>query len=51
MSGLSEKQYDRNKRARDSLEKKLIDSGVSKDKASKIATETANTTDNRQKEK
>jgi hypothetical protein len=51
MSGMTEKQYDRHKKARDNLQRDLEKSGVSPDKARKIATETANTTDNKKKGK
>lgn len=44
---MNEKQYERHKKARDNLEKSLIDSGVKPDKARKIATDTAITTDNK----
>lgn len=50
-SGMSEKDYERHKRARDNLERDLTKSGVSPEKARKIATDTAQTTDNKNKGK
>lgn len=44
-SGLSEKQYDRNKRAHDNLQRDLIKSGVKPEKAREIARDTAHKTD------
>lgn len=48
-SGMTEKQYDRHKKARDNLQRDLEKSGVNPEKARKIATDTANTTDNKNK--
>jgi hypothetical protein len=50
-SGMSERDYERHKRARDGLERDLVKSGVNPDKARKIATDTAITTDNKNKVK
>lgn len=48
-SGHSGDEYDRKKRARDKLEKALIDHGTKPDTAKRIADKTANETENRRK--
>lgn len=49
-SGFSEKQYDRNKRARDNLERDLVKHGTRPEKAKEIADRTARETDNKRKQ-
>lgn len=49
-SGHSDSQYERNKRARDNLERRLIDHGTKPDVAKKIADKTANETDNKRRQ-
>lgn len=48
---MNEKDYERHKRARDNLERDLVKHGVKPEKARKIATDTAQTTDNKNKGK
>lgn len=43
-------QYERNKRARDNLEQRLIKAGTKPQKAKEVADQTARETDNRRKQ-
>lgn len=48
-SGMSDRKYERHKKARDNLEKTLIDCGTKPDKAREIADRTARETDNKRR--
>lgn len=48
-TGMSERQYERNKKARDNLERTLIDCGTDRTKAKETADKIARETDNKRR--